>query len=69
MGYSAIKKKGKIEAVDLVTMLSTEMQTEKPYQKIVEIVETLKAYPQVYSIFQKSVEKTLKNLGKLKEII
>lgn len=68
IGYSALERKGKIEPVDLATMMFTEMQTETQDETYREIVDTIKAHPQKYRLFKKRIEKMLETLSKLNEI-
>lgn len=69
IGYSAVRTKGKLEPIDLATILLTQMQTETSVQTFWEIVEILKKYPKQYNSFKKQIEQMLENLSRLKESI
>lgn len=69
MGYSAVKTTGKLEPIDLATILLTQMQTETSVQAFWETVEILKKYPKQYNSFKKQIEQMFENLSRLKEII
>ena len=68
MAYSALRRKGKIEPIDLATILFIEMQTETPIQVYREIVETIKSYPKEYASFKKRIEKALVTISKFNEM-
>ena len=69
IGYSAVKTKGKLEPIDLATILFTQMQTETPRQAFKEAVEILKKYPKQYKSFKERVEQMFESLKRLKETI
>jgi len=69
IGYSAVKTKGKLEPIDLATILLTQMQTETSVQPFWETVEILKNYPKQYKSFKKQIEQMFENLSRLKEDI
>ena len=69
IGYSAVKTKGKLEPIDLATILFTQMQTETPIQAFREAVEILKKYPKQYNSFKEQIKQMFDNLSRLKEII
>ena len=69
IGYSAVKTKGKLEPIDLATILLTQMQTETSIQEFWKTVAILKDHPKQYKSFKKQVEQMFENLSRLKEII
>jgi hypothetical protein len=69
IGYSAVKTKGKLEPIDLATIMLTQMQTETSIQDFWKTVAILKNYPKQYKSFKKQVEQMLENLSQLNESI
>lgn len=69
IGYSAIKSKGKLEPIDLATILFTQMQTETHTQVFKQAIEILKRYPKEHKSFRQQIEKLSENLNQIKEII
>jgi len=69
IGYSTVMTKGKLEPIDLATILLTQMQTETSVQQFRETVEILKKYPKHYNSFKKQIEQMFKNLSRIKESI
>ena len=67
IGYSAVRTKGKLEPIDLATIMLTQMQTGTSVQAFWEIVESLKKHPEQYNSFKEQIEQMLKNLSQLKE--
>jgi len=68
VGYSALRQKGKLEPIDLATMIFTETQIKTHDQTLKEIIDTIKAYPIEYVTFKKKMNQLLESLNKLKEI-
>lgn len=66
--YSALRVKGKLEPIDIVTVMITEMQSKAKDQSLKDIIDTLKAYPKEYDLFKKRMDKILEGLDKLKEM-
>ena len=69
IGYSAIRSKGKLEPVDLATILFTQMQTETHIQTFKETIEILRRYPKEFRSFKEQVERMVENINRLKEMI
>jgi len=69
IGYSAVKTKGKLEPIDLATILLTQMQTKTSVQEFWKTVKILKNYPKQHNSFKKQIEQMFKNLSRLKESI
>jgi len=69
IGYLAVKAKGKLEPIDLATILFTQMQTGTSIQTFREAIEILKKYPKQYKSFKERVEQMFENLRRLKETI
>jgi len=69
IGWSAVKTKGKLEPIDLATILLTQMQTKTSDKPFWETVEILKNYPKQYKSFKKQIEQMFENLSRLKESI
>ena len=68
VGYSAIKRKGKLDPFDLMNMMFTETKKKATDQQLKEIVDVIKAYPKEYSSFKKRMDTILESLDKLKEM-
>lgn len=69
IGYSAIKNKGKLEPVDLATILFTQMQTGTHIQVFKETLQILKRYPKEHNSFKQQVQKLSENLNQIRKII
>ena len=70
IAYSAVKTKGKLEPIDVATMLFTQMQTEATIETLRELMEILrKKYPKLYNSTKENIEKISQTLNQLKETI
>jgi len=68
LAYSALRRKGKIEPIDLATILFAEMQTDTSIQVYREIVKTIRSYPKEYEAFKRRMEKALETISKFNEM-
>lgn len=70
IAYSAVKTKGKLEPIDVATMLFTQMQTETTIETFRELMEILKKkYPKLYNSIKEQIENMSQNLNQIKETI
>lgn len=66
---NAFKSKGKLEPVDLGTILFTQMETDTTPEKLVNALETMKKYPKEYKHFKEQISRIQENFSKLTKII
>lgn len=69
VGYSALRRKGKLDPFDLMNMLFTEREKKTTDRQLKEIVDVIKAYPKEYDLFKRRMDEILENFDKLKEMI
>ena len=50
-------------------MIFTETQTPMHDQTFKEIIDTIKAYPEEYTLFKKKIDQIQESLNKIKEIV
>jgi len=65
IAYYSIKRKGKLEPIDLATIMITQMESDANLEKIKEGLIQLKKYPEILESFQKLME----GLDKMKEFV
>ena len=68
VGYSALKRKGELDPLDLMNMILTGTKKKTTDQQLQEIVDVIKTYPKEYVSFKKRLDQILESLDKLKEI-
>jgi len=69
IGYSALKDKGKLEPLDLITIFVTQMETQIQQKVLAETLEILKRYPKQHKLLKENVDKMLDNLIRVKNIL
>ncbi len=65
IAYYSIKRKGKLEPVDLAMIMVTQMESDANLEKVKEGLTKLKKYPEILESFKKLVE----GLDKVKELV
>jgi hypothetical protein len=66
---NAFKSKGKLEPVDLGTILFTQAETDTSSEKLVNALETMKKYPKEYKHLKEQISQIQENFSKLAKII
>ena len=64
VGYSALKRKGELDPLDLMNMVFTETEKKTTDQQLKEIIEVIKAYPKEYDSFKKRIDVPRTSMGR-----
>jgi len=69
IGLAAVRSKGKLEPIDVTTILLAQMQKNISIEDFKEIMNVLRKYPKEYSSLKVQFGKMSKDLDQLKELI
>ena len=69
IGLAAVRSKGKLEPIDVTTILLAQMQKNISIEDFKEIMNVLRKYPKECSSLKVQFEKMSKGLDQLKELI
>jgi DNA-binding Lrp family transcriptional regulator len=62
---ATIINKGKLEPIDLLTILTTQMETEITFDQFMQAIHTYKKYPKEYNQFKRQLSQLRANFNKL----
>lgn len=69
IGLSAVRNKGKLEPIDMTTIILTQMQTETSEKTVKEALSILKKYPQELKRLKKQLSETRTDLDQIEKMI
>lgn len=67
IGYDAVKRKGKLEPIDLFTIMFTQAQSDVSMEKFKEGLKLLKEYPKLCESFKQIIKNWDKVIGLITE--